>query len=143
LLLTALVRGAVMGIGYLLVIPEVLFALVWPVVSPVVVIERESALSAFRRSAALTRQHRWPIFWANLAMLVFAFLLAAALSLSLLRMGQINVPGAPGYATRLVATGVLQAVTSLIGSVWQAALYFELRTLKEGVAPDTLASVFD
>jgi hypothetical protein len=39
-------------------------------------------------------------------------------------------------------SSVVEIVTSMLGAVGTAAIYFELRLVKEGAAPEQLAAVF-
>jgi hypothetical protein len=41
-----------------------------------------------------------------------------------------------------VAQGLVVAATTIVGAAGMASIYCELRTIKEGVSPDQLASVF-
>jgi len=52
------------------------------------------------------------------------------------------VAASPNMAIGLVAA-VIQAFEALISTVGVAAIYFELRRIKEGVGVSELASVFD
>jgi hypothetical protein len=44
-------------------------------------------------------------------------------------------------ATSIDVIGTM--ITSIIGSTFVAAIYYELRQIKEGIGPEALASVFD
>jgi hypothetical protein len=44
--------------------------------------------------------------------------------------------------TYVVAASVLRIITTIISTVGIASLYYELRSSKEGIGPEQLASVF-
>lgn len=126
-----------MGLGIalgliLLVVPGVLLALAWYVTAPVVALERSRVLDAFRRSAAMTRNHRWNLFWATVV-LCLVLLLTVAL-LSALTAGLFWIFGR-GPATGM-AEAVSAVVTSVVASVWAACVYLELRSLEAAPAAD-------
>ncbi|HKD24272.1 MAG TPA: hypothetical protein VKB71_19785, partial [Rhizomicrobium sp.] len=39
--------------------------------------------------------------------------------------------------------GVIQAVSAMVGGAGVATMYYQLRAIKEGIAPEKLAAVFD
>jgi hypothetical protein len=139
--------GILSGLGYalgfiLLVVPGFILVTMWAVVAPVCVVEDRGIGDCFSRSAELTRNHRWAIFG-----LFFVFGLACVIAslvvFSLVGSGRLGA--SPHLQTNMIywlANTVLQIVTNLIGAVGIASVYFELRTIKEGVGPEQLASVF-
>jgi hypothetical protein len=131
-----LALGVALGFVFL-VVPGLILVTMWAVVVPVTVVERPAFLGAFSRSAALTRGSRWAIF----GLLVIVVIISSIIG---------GVAGAIG-AVALSATSplfylvlaVVNALSVLVGAVGGAALYVELRAVKEGVEPETLARVFD
>ena len=111
------------------------------VATPVRMIERKSVVGTIARSAELTAGHRWPI------------LLLLLLSLGLMIGSEIFVYGVVGDPTLIEYTSsglaallsliVVDIGISLIASVATTIVYLELRLLKEGVAPEAVASEFD
>lgn len=137
-ILTALV----FGLGFLLlVVPGFILITMWAVVGPVCVVEDKTIASCFSRSTELTRNHRWAIFG-----LLFAFaLICLAAGLALLPLAGLSRPPhspLPGNGVYWLANAVVQIITSSIGAVGIASVYYELRTIKEGVGPEQLAAVF-
>jgi hypothetical protein len=137
--------GLLMGLGVmvglvLFIIPGVLLVLAWAVVIPVEVVERGDVFASFTRSAELTRNNRGALF----ALFVLYWVLT---SIVLMVLGL--VVGLGGYRSlelpvlMAVITTVAQSVTTLIGAVGLAVVYYELRSIKEGVGPEALAAVFD
>lgn len=148
LLVAASLRTLALFAPYLNFIPSAVFASVWPVVSAVLVVKGGGAIRAFGRSAALTRGSRWRLLLAYVVLFVLVWLTSSALSLGSLALYQSAFRYAGRSAAWVawqagVSPGIGMAFSILIAQTWAATLYFELRTLKEGIAPETLASVFD
>ena len=137
---------ASLGIGFamlLLVVPGMILATMWAVVIPAEVIEKTGISGAFRRSRDLTRGNRWRIF----ALYMVFGIVAIVLDWSLLRMLGFSLTPAAGANAALsipalVMSGAIGVVTSLVGSIGAASIYFELRAVGEGVDIDDLASIF-
>jgi hypothetical protein len=138
----SILTGLGIAVGFvLLIVPGVLLALAWCVNVPVVVVERKDVFAAFGRSADLTRNHRGAILvlviaYALVAGILQQVTLAVTGGFSLATLGSFN-------ATQWVVLTVLQVAESLIGAAGIAAIYYELRSIKEGIGPEALASVFD
>ena len=65
LALASVLSWVITGVGFLfLVIPGIILSIVFSLVYPIAVFEKGSASDALRRSAQLTRGHRWNIFLA-------------------------------------------------------------------------------
>ncbi len=142
----SLLTGLAVGFGFiLLIVPGVLMGLAWCMSVPAVVVERKGVTEAFGRSADLTRGNRWAIFGLAVIYLLIVWIIDAVaiavtggLSFATLAQGQSGFNG-----VEWVLLTVLQVVQSLIGAAGLASIYFELRSTKEGVGVESLASVFD
>ncbi len=131
--------GIVLGL-VLLIVPGVLMILAWIVAAPAMVVERTGIFEAFTRSSDLTRHHRGAI----LVLVIAYWLLSVAISsavdgLSSAAMGMENPP----IWIRTAVAALVQGVQTLVGAAGAASIYFELRSIKEGVGPESLAAVFD
>ncbi len=137
----AIVFGVAVGFGLvLLIVPGVMMAVTWCAAAPSVVAEKKGVFKSLSRSADLTRGHRWAIFG--------LFVIYAVVS---------GIIGTVGSALMLadrndfmmtmiisvIAQAVVGTIAALIGGAGSAALYYELRTIKEGVGADKMAAVFD
>lgn len=151
----AIVSTFALTFGFvLLLVPGLILCVLWSVASPSLVIEKRGIFSSLQRSRDLTRGHRWAIF----GLLVVYFILIIVLSTvgQMLSMA-LGVPTnfaskmqmAPGPLSliSLVLATLLSALTnsfqSVLGAAGAASLYYELRSIKEGVAPNHVAAVFD
>jgi hypothetical protein len=126
----------------LLIIPGLMLAIAWLVAIPVRVVENTSITQSFGRSRALTKGSRWPIFWIVVMYGIIAFLFAAIV-LAAIGVGFAGSATAFRNIPLIVATWLEQAVLAIVTSVGVAVIYYELRTIKEGIAPEQLASAFD
>lgn len=137
----------------LLLVPGLILCVVWSVASPSLVMEKRGVFDSLQRSRDLTRGHRWSIF----GLLVVYSILSIVISLTVQGLSgaagvttslasSLQGEHSPITATVVLAT-LLSALTSgvqgIVGAAGAASIYYELRTTKEGVAPDQLASVFD
>jgi hypothetical protein len=143
--LTGIVLLATLGIVgglVLFIVPGVLLALTWAVVTPVRVAERTDVFETFRRSSALTRGYRGSIF----GLYVIVGVLSFALELVMRPLAGLSFFGSGAGAdvpiTFVVVTGVVRMISYLIGATMAASVYYELRLVKEGVGPEQLAAIF-
>ncbi len=140
----SILTGIAVVLGFvLLIVPGVLMALAWCVNVPVVVVERRGVTATFSRSADLTRGCRWPILGLSVAYLLVALLIDA-----------VGVVASRGFSVAGLAAGgfnpaawivltIVQVAQALVGAAGIASIYYELRSNKEGVSAQQLASVFD
>ncbi len=152
--------GILTGIGLvlwamLLLIPAILAATRWAVAPSALVAEKTGVFDAFSRSIELTRDNRWAIFFLVLIYVVISSLMSAAVSfLTSAMQGATSPFGSDAFVNPLdfsspalwVEYGfqiVYGALSAMILGAGQAALYYELRVIKDGVTSDDLAKVFD
>ncbi len=147
IILPLLGLGLLVGLGIaagflLLVIPGVYLALCWIVSSPVMVVERLGITASMQRSMALTQNHRWAIL-GLLVLFFIAYMIVAAVAGALIggSMASFADPSGPPLSFLIVMT-LIGAIISMVGTVGAAAIYFELRQIKEGVGVGELAQVF-
>lgn len=126
----------------LLVVPGIMLLTAWAVVIPVRVTENTGVTESFGRSRALTKGHRWKIF----ALLLMSFLIALLLELLISRLAGVSIARAQAVAlspVAILANWAVRAVAAALNAVGVAVIYYELRTVKEGAAPQELAAAFD
>lgn len=137
------VLSLVIGIGVfiglaLLVVPGIILWLYWSVALQARVQERIGTFDAFRRSAELTDGHRGNIFLIFLAvtvgLIVFNWVAHKILG------GMLGASTSqPMFA---LVESLITTVSNMVILTFQASVYVELRTLKDGVAPNELATIF-
>lgn len=140
--------GIVMGIGIMfglvfVIVPGLILIVIWMVAAPVCVIERPGVFASLSRSRNLTRGHRWPIFGLLVVYAVAYFVISMMLS----GIVAVGASAAGGLTALTAASLIASTITSTLGGVVTAAgiaaVYYELRVIKEGVGAAQLAAVFD
>lgn len=126
-------------VGYvLLIVPGIILSLGWSVIVPVRVVEKKAIFDVFGRSWQLTSGYRWPIFG--------LFLVVGLGSLALqFVITPINglISGTSGLAIYMAAAVIVRVVLALFGATLVGVIYYELRSVQEGIGPEALAAVFD
>lgn len=134
LIVAGLLAGIGIGIGFLLlVVPGLFLATIWAVIAPSIVVERKGALEAFGRSRELVKGHGWQVF--GVIVSVFVIIIVVRIVL-----GAIAVSIDEGTLMRILFDIVASTVTAPIAALVAAVMYFRLRALDEGTAPDASAT---
>jgi hypothetical protein len=140
LLGVGIIYGLMMMVGFfLLIVPGLIVLTAFCVAAPSLVVERLGIFASLQRSRELTRGHRWPVFGVLFVFSVLGALLSVVLSFAALGFAG----GASALYVQAGVSGVVGAVQGLLGAAGAAAIYSELRAIKEGAAPESLLSVFD
>jgi len=133
-----------MMLGFLLLfVPGLILMVMWVVSAPALVIEKRGVMASFQRSRDLTRGNRWMIF----ALLVIYSILSGILSWSLtglgVAMGGTFATANTVWLVAMVLTPLVAVLSGVVSAAGVAAIYYELRRVKEGVSSDQVAAVFD
>ena len=146
-LLTGVLMVMGIAVGFvLLFVPGVILAVMWCVAVPAQVVEKPQGLGAFARSRALTRGVRWAIFGMFLLYVLAATMVSILIALGAgigTGFGLLGFLSGPVAILRVILQAIEQGVFGVFGAVFASALYYELRSVKEGLAPESLASVFE
>jgi MFS family permease len=140
----AILQGLALGLGFiLLIVPGLILVTIWVVTVPSAVMEKTGVFGAFTRSSDLTRGHRWSIF---------GLVLVYSLAVLIISYAGFALFGGLAALAREARTGpnlglvtynlVLSVVFNLIGATGVAVIYYELRRIKEGMAPQALIDTF-
>jgi hypothetical protein len=133
ILLLAFVQGIAIGFGLIAcIVPGILLALRWAVSVPAAVEEQQGVSGAMSRSTYLTEGYRRPIFS---ILFVIGFLNIATQLLALLS-------AAKDPSLFLLLSGVATVLNTGLSATVTAAMYYRLRSLKESIDVDQIASVF-
>ena len=140
----AIVAGLGTLLGYVfLIVPGVILSVLWSVAAPSVVVEKRGVFESLQRSRNLTRGYRWQVFGLLVIYVVLSWVIGLAIGfLGVASGGVFGSPG-PSLWVNMVSGPVVNILSSVIASAGVASLYYELRTAKEGVGSQELASVFD
>ena len=133
-LLVAVLQGlAVMGGLLLCVIPGIIFAVMYSLAVPVAIEEKPGASEAMSRSSSLTEGNRREIFFALLGLILVEIGLGVV----------AGVIGFIGTAVAIAMTLAAQVLTSGLFATAYTVMYYRLRSVKESLDVDQIASVFD
>lgn len=139
----AIIAGLATILGYiLLLIPGLILSVLWSVAAPAVVVEKRGVFESLQRSRDLTRGFRWQVFGLIVIYAVLSWIIGAAIGGVGLALGGLS-GDTPNLWFNLATGPVVNVLSGVVASAGVAALYYELRTAKEGAAPDELAAVFD
>jgi hypothetical protein len=149
--------GLLVGLGValgliLLIVPGVILALMWCVATPARVVEPIGVMTALARSRELTRGHRWMILllfiivlvinWVILAILGAVGLAASGITALITLATMTPTLGSPLWIGMVIVQPIVQALVSLLAAAGVASLYYELRSIKDGVGAEALAAAF-
>lgn len=121
-----------------LIIPGIILWVALWVAVPVAVVERPGVIASLKRSAWLTKGHRWRIFG---IVLVLGLLNGLANSIALAPFAALT--GDPAAAVANVVAYLITVFFMAWGAVAAAVAYHDLRLEKEGVGVNEIAAVFD
>jgi hypothetical protein len=105
------------------------------VVVPACLIESLGPMQSMRRSADLTRGHRWRIVALWFSLLVAEIVVQIGLDQATRPWGSFTLILAPQVAW--------DALVGAFAAVATAVTYRDLRVVKEGIEPDQVVTVFD
>jgi hypothetical protein len=143
LIALTLLTSIILIVGFiLLIVPGIIFYVIFSVAVPVMVEERPGVIGSLERSVALTRGSRWQVF----GVLVIFVLFNMAVGMVLTVVGGVAGAGAgsqPSLAGQLFVSSVSGVAVALVLAALLASLYVELRTVKEGATTEGLAAIFE
>jgi hypothetical protein len=134
------VLGCYLGM-ILLIVPGIILFVMWSVAVPVVVVEGVGPIQALGRSRALTKGSRWAIFGLSLVAIILFMIIS--LAIYGFNFAAMSTAMQSPDITRVIATGLVSCVTTVLMYAGIAAIYSELRMIKEGVANSQLAAAFE
>jgi hypothetical protein len=126
--------GLVVG-AVLLVVPAFFWITIWYVAIPACLVERLGPIQSLRRSAALSKGHRWKLF--GIILLVF---ITFALALGVV----VAITAITGSH---VAVTVIKSLAQTLGyaatTIFAVVIFYDLRVMREGHGADRIAGVFN
>ncbi len=143
----AILESIALVFGFVLfIVPGVIMVLVWFVAVPAEVTERTGVFGAFSRSADLTRNHRWSLLGLVVVYIILSAVIGGVIGAVLggVIFGALGVAGTePTVLLQVAVSLIVQPLQTMIATAGIASVYYELRSIKEGIGPETLAAVFD
>lgn len=123
------------GFGAILfLVPGLILLSMYFVALPACVVERLGPFQSMRRSADLTRGHRWKIFGIWVVLWLVSVIVGSVL-LAILTVGN--------HVVAVIGQAVWDTLMGAYQSIVIAVAYHDLRVTKEGVDIEHIASVFD
>lgn len=145
--------GILIGLGVmagflLLIIPGILIALGWSIAAPIMIVEEKSITDAIGRSWELTKGYKRWILLLWIILMVISVVIGAVLGAFTLIAGDPTTVLLEGgsnsyYILNAIFSALAQALTTMISTAGVAAVYYEIRQIKEGIGAENLAAVFD
>jgi len=139
----SIASGIMIAFGFIaLIIPGLWIYAVFSMMPAAVVIEKVG-FGGLGRSAALTKEYRWPILGATFLILIINVLIGLVTGFI---VGLVLVALGDGMATIVVAVLLFSVISSIgtgLGSIAVALIYARLREIKEGTSVRDIAAVFD
>jgi hypothetical protein len=130
----ALVQGFAVAFGLVFcLIPGLLLAVRWAVSVPAMVTERTGVGESMSRSTFLTEGSRWQVFCVLFVLAVLQF--GSGFVVGLLTAKNPNL--------RLTLSALESLFTVGLSATGSAVMYYRLRSLRESIDVDQIASVFD
>jgi heme/copper-type cytochrome/quinol oxidase subunit 3 len=117
------------------IVPGLMLFTMWFVGTPVCVVEQQGPWASLRRSAELTKGHRWKIFGLMLAL----YLVSGAVSPVI----EAAFPAIGGPVLTAIASLLWNAVWGAFYAIAVVVAYHDLRVAKEGIDIEQIAAVFD
>lgn len=140
----AIVQGIGIGCASLLcLVPGLILAARWAVAVPAAVEERSGIGDALARSSFLTDGYRWQVFGVQVVLYLLNVGITAALAgaFGVATSGEAAQEAAPtGY---LLSVSVLSLLTTGLAATSASVMYYRLRSVKESIDVDQIASIFD
>lgn len=143
-----LVSLGVMAGLILLIVPGLLLALGWSIAAPIMIVEQKSITDSIGRSWELTRGYKRWILLLWIILTIISLVITAVLSIFTLVAGDPTTVMLEGgsnlfHFLNSFFSAIAQALSTMIGAAGVAAVYYEIRQIKEGVGAESLASIFD
>jgi len=124
---------------------SIVLVMFW-VAIPASVVERPGVIASLKRSASLTKGHRWRIFGIYFVILI-TMMVASGMAQTPLAVSTATSGIATEMSAIFIATNILALLVNAffvaLGAVASAVAYHDLRAVKEGFDIDQYASVFD
>ena len=139
---------AMMGGFLLLIIPGLLVALGWSVAAPILIVEKKGVTESISRSWQLTQGYKRWILLLWFLIIIISSLIGGVFGVALVFFGDPATVMLDGGSTsyhvaNAIFSALSQALSTMVGAAGVAAVYYELRQIREGIGAESLAAVFD
>lgn len=143
IILLSLLVGLAIGFGLLLlIVPGIIFYLMYIVAVPVMMAEGRGVTASMSRSAELTKGSRPMIFLLAVIIVMLSGGVNALCNAIFLRIADVSGDAPVDRITLSLGALLNQTVVTAVGAVLIAALYVELRRVREGATTEGIADIF-
>ena len=145
----AVVTGDVGGpiavvLGVVLFVLFIYVYLRWALIVPIVVNERLGIIGTLKRSAELSRGHRWKLLGVMALLFLLSMIVSLVIPFALVAIAELlDMASAALLNVVTVVNFIVQVIVALLFAVIICVAYYELRRVKEGVGVEEIAQVFD
>jgi len=115
----------------------------WSVAVPACVVENLGPLMSVRRSADLTKGHRWQIVGIFVAIFIVILLASLIVLAIVVPIAAVTGGGAGGGLIGGLLSLIVTAIYTAYLTIIDVMIYHDLRVAKEGIDTNQIASVFD
>ncbi|MEP3889614.1 MAG: hypothetical protein ABJN69_04050 [Hellea sp.] len=149
LLILGILVGLGMVFGFILVIvPGVFIALGWSIAAPVLIVEGKGITDSISRSWDLTKGYKRWILLLFIILMVLSSIIGGVLGAFTFVAGDptevLLGGGSPTFhILNSFFSALSQTFTTMISATGAAAIYYEIRQIKEGIGAESLADIFD
>ena len=131
-----------------LIIPGIFIALGWSIAAPVLIVEGKGITESISRSWNLTKGYKRWILLLFIIITIISIIITAIITALTLVAGDPTMVMLEGGSTtyhilNAIFSALAQAISTMISATGVAAVYYEIRQLKEGIGAESLAAVFD
>jgi hypothetical protein len=141
--LIAILQSIAIAFGMILLIfPGIMIAMAYAVTIPAAIEESTGVTGAFSRSSDLTRGYRWQVFGVLFLVGLFNFAIAFIPAFAIGFQAAMSSASQPSSLVNLISE-LLSIVTTSLGATATAIIYYRLRSVKESIDIEELASTFD
>lgn len=142
-ILASISTGLIIGLGFLLlIVPGIIFALLFYLIAPVIVIENTGPIKAMERSKELVEGYMRKVFCVALLLFIIGLLTSGA-GMVLVRytVGTPTIQSPPTvHFVNLLVMLTAQIIIAPLSAIASILLYYDLRIRKEGYDLEMLAN---
>jgi hypothetical protein len=132
----AFISGLLIGLGIIaLIVPGLILVTMWFVGTPACVVERLGPWTGLKRSAQLTKGHRWKVFGLLALLFIISAVVSNVIELALAPLGNIIIS--------MLGTLIWSALWGAFYAIAVVVAYHDLRVAKEGIDIEQITAVFD
>jgi len=147
LIWASILVGLIVAVGFvLLIVPGVIFLLIYAITTPAIVLEGVKAREGMRRSRSLVKGNLGKVFVILLVVAILSWIVGAVLGFGaevLVKAAGMEAISTGAVVTKQAFSIVSDVLVMPIGAAASILLYYDLRIRKEGFDLEMLAQSLD